>query len=205
MADLTQSHWDGVYASKRASEVSWYEPRASKSLQLVQATRLHPEDPIIDVGAGASLLSDELLAAGHRDVTVLDISAVALEKLRERMQDAPLTLLHQDVLTFEPSRAYALWHDRAVFHFLTRRSDRERYVDVMRRALPPVGHLIMATFGPEGPERCSGLPTQRYDAIALARELGPGFELMESSLNAHRTPWHTVQQFLYCRFERREK
>ena len=204
MTDLTKNHWDGVYATKRASEVSWYEPRASKSLELVRATSLGPEGPIIDVGAGASLLSEELLAAGHRDVTALDISAVALEKLRECLQDARLTLLHQDVLTFEPSRAYALWHDRAVFHFLTQRADRERYVEVLRRALPPGGHLIMATFGPEGPERCSGLPTQRYDAVALARELGPGFELMESTLNSHRTPWHTVQQFLYCRFERRE-
>jgi SAM-dependent methyltransferase len=204
VTDLTQKHWDGVYTSKRASEVSWYEPRASKSLELVRATGLGPEGPIIDVGAGASLLSEELLGAGHRDVTALDISAVALEKLRERLQDSRLTLLHQDVLTFEPSRAYALWHDRAVFHFLTRRADRERYVDVLARALPPGGHLIMATFGPEGPERCSGLPTQRYDPVALARELGPGFQLMESTLNSHRTPWQTVQQFVYCRFERRE-
>jgi len=205
MAHAGQDHWDGVYEKKRADEVSWYEPHPGKSLQLIRATGIQVTDPIIDVGAGASSLVDELLVAGYGDLTVLDVSASALEKLRMRLGSAApaVALLHQDVTAFQPARQYALWHDRAVFHFLTRREDRERYVAALRQGVRPGGHLLMATFGPSGPERCSGLPTMRYDATTLAAELGTHFTLVESFLVVHRTPWNSDQQFLYCRFDRR--
>jgi SAM-dependent methyltransferase len=200
-----QDHWDAVYGSKAVTGVSWYEPHAKKSLELIQRAGIDLTDPIIDVGGGASFLVDDLLQAGYRDVTVLDISATVLEKLRGRLgsEDPRITLLHQDVTTLEPQRRYALWHDRAVFHFLVERADRERYVHALDRALRPNGHLVIATFGPSGPERCSGLPTLRYDESALATELGSSFRLIESSLSIHQTPWNAAQQFLYCRFVHR--
>jgi SAM-dependent methyltransferase len=200
----TREHWDSVYGSKAITEVSWYEPHAEKSLELIRSAGVGLADPIVDVGGGASFLVDDLLEAGYRDLTVLDVSATVLDKLRERLGPRALsvTLLHQDVMAFEAERRYALWHDRAVFHFLVERADRERYLHALRRALRMDGHLVIATFGPSGPERCSGLPTLRYDQAALAAELGPDFKLMESSLSVHRTPWNAPQQFLYCRFVR---
>ncbi len=204
MTVAKQDHWDAVYGSKTFSEVSWYEPHPRKSLELIGRAGIELRDALIDVGGGASLLVDDLLAAGYADLTVLDVSATVLAKLRERLgaNASRVTLLHQDVTAFEPQRRYTLWHDRAVFHFLIERADRERYRDALCRALRPDGHLVIATFGPSGPERCSGLPTIRYDEKTLAAELGPEFRLMESSLSVHQTPWNASQQFLHCRFVR---
>jgi len=201
---MNQDHWDNVYQTKAITDVSWYEPHAEQSLALIRSTGVRPTEPIIDVGGGASFLADELLAAGYCDLTVLEISAAVLDKRRERFgaHGSSVTLLHQDVRTFQPQRRYALWHDRAVFHFLTDPADRQLYVRAVNRALGPGAHLIIATFGPSGPQRCSGLPTMRYDPQTLASELGPDFKLVESSLVLHQTPWNTPQQFLYCRFER---
>jgi SAM-dependent methyltransferase len=183
--------------------VSWYEAHPQRSLDLIRAAGISISAAIIDVGAGASSLVDALLAAGYRDVTVLDISAEALQKVRQRLGANPaLTLLQQDVTTFQPLRAYGLWHDRAVFHFLVLPEDRARYVDVLRRAVAPGGHVIISTFGPSGPDRCSGLPVARYDAPALAAVLGREFSLADSALSVHRTPWGSEQQFLHCRFDR---
>ncbi|MDE2450735.1 MAG: class I SAM-dependent methyltransferase [Gammaproteobacteria bacterium] len=204
MAHAGQGHWDAVYEKKGTSAVSWYEPHPERSLELIRSTGVPTSDPIIDVGGGASLLVDELLGLGYGDLTVLDISATVLEKLRHRLGSAAssVTFLHQDVTTFQPGRRYALWHDRAVFHFLTHREDRERYVKALRDGVRPSGHILMATFGPSGPERCSGLPTVRYDAATLAAELGADFELVASSLVVHQTPSNANQQFLYCWFNR---
>lgn len=200
----TREHWDGVYERNAASAVSWYEPRPLGSLALIARTGIALDAPIIDVGSGASLLIDELLAAGYRDLTVLDLSARVLDKLRERLgsQAALVRMLNQDVTAFRPARRYSLWHDRAVFHFLTAQGEREGYLEALRSGLEHGGHLIMATFGPAGPERCSGLATVRYDAAALCAVLGPQFTLVESSLALHSTPSGAQQQFLYCRFVR---
>lgn len=204
VTDSQQAHWDRVYETRELTGVSWYEPHAKKSLQLIHSTGLAPTEPIIDVGGGASFLVDDLLDAGYRDLAVLDISAAVLRKLSERLgpRASSVTLLHEDVTHFQPPKPYALWHDRAVFHFLVQPEDRERYTDVLRRALRPNGHAIIATFGPSGPERCSGLPTRRYDAQTLTTELGPDFKLEESSLVDHHTPSNMPQQFLYARFSR---
>jgi SAM-dependent methyltransferase len=205
VTDSRQAHWDGIYGARSITDLSWYEPHPGKSLELIRATGVQPADPIIDVGSGASFLIDDLVEAGYLDLTVLDISAEVLKKLRARVdpRTAALSFLRQDVTAFRPPRRYALWHDRAVFHFLIQREDRERYVDVLRRALIPGGHVVIATFGPSGPQRCSGLPTLRYDDKALAAELGDDFGLVDSSLAVHRTPAGVEQPFLYCRFDRR--
>lgn len=204
MTEARRAHWDRVYGSKAVTEVSWYEPTPTKSLALIRSTGVRHSDPIIDVGGGASYLVDELLNAGFRDLTVLDVSAEVLQRLRDRLgaRVASVSFLQEDVTAFRPVRRYAVWHDRAVFHFLVEREDRERYIEAMRHALRPNGHVIIATFGPAGPQRCSGLPVVRYEASALAGELGADFRLIDSSLAVHHTPWGTEQQFLYCRFDR---
>jgi len=204
VTEARRAHWDQVYQSKAVTNVSWYEAHPETSLGLVRATGISFDDPIIDVGGGASLLVDELLAAGYRDVTVLDVSAEVLEKVRAHLQASAVApkLICADVTAFQPERRYALWHDRAVFHFLVDPEDRARYVDVLRSALRLDGHVIIATFGPSGPQQCSGLPTMRYDAPALAGELGADFRLVHFELATHRTPWNAPQEFLHCWFER---
>jgi 2-polyprenyl-3-methyl-5-hydroxy-6-metoxy-1,4-benzoquinol methylase len=202
MTDGIRAHWDKVYTTKPAHETSWYEPTSQNSIALIRNARISSHDPIIDVGGGASRLVDELLSAGYQDVTVLDVSGTVLNTVRERLgtrADA-VRFLQTDITAFRPTRQYALWHDRAVFHFLTAPEDRRRYVDALRASVRPGGHVIMATFGPQGPQRCSGLPVVRYEAATLGAELGSEFELVETSLSVHHTPGGAEQQFLYCRF-----
>jgi hypothetical protein len=160
---------------------------------------------VIDVGGGASTLVDELLTRGFTDLTVLDISEEVPAKVSTRLgaRRRDVTLMRQDVTTFRPIHPYALWHDRAVFHFLTSEADRERYRSALLGATRPGSHVIIATFGPEGPTRCSGLDTRRYDVTALAAEVGSDFEPSNSLLDIHPTPAGPQQQFLYARFVRR--
>jgi trans-aconitate methyltransferase len=195
-----------VYGTKASTEVSWYEATPLRSLELIRTSGVQRNEPIIDVGGGASFLAEELLNQGYSDLTVLDISSEVLQKLGARLaaRANAVTRVQQDVTEFQAQRKYALWHDRAVFHFLTEVRDRRRYVEALKHALQPTGHVIIATFGPEGPERCSGLNVARYDAASLAAELGTDFSLVESSLELHHTPRGASQQFLYCRFRRRE-
>jgi SAM-dependent methyltransferase len=203
VTDEGKVHWDAVYSHCAVTDVSWYEAYPRKSLELIQACRLQRHDPIIDVGGGASFLVNALLNQGSDDLTVLDISAAVLEKVRARLgpDSKQVALLRADVTAFRPAREYALWHDRAVFHFLVHAEDRARYLDALRHALRPNGYAIIATFGPEGPERCSGLPVMRYDAERLTEELGGDLNLVESCLEVHRTPSGAPQQLLYCRFQ----
>lgn len=201
-SEATKAHWDGVYARRALDAVSWYEAEPRKSLELIRASGVGRGAAIIDVGGGASFLVDELLSQGYSDLTVLDISSEVLSKLRDRLgpKAEHVTLLQADVTELRPTRRYALWHDRAVFHFLVDQDDRARYLDVLKQALAVGGHLIIATFGPEGPERCSGLPVQRYSAESLVQTLGAEFTLVESFIDVHRTPAGSPQQFLFCHF-----
>jgi SAM-dependent methyltransferase len=204
--DDRQAHWQRVWTTREADRVSWFESRADRSFALIRDVAEPPAAAIIDVGGGASVLVDRLLAEGFRDVTVLDVSAAALGIARARL-GASADRVHwiaSDVLAADlPERGYDLWHDRAVFHFLTEADDRQRYVHQLTRALRPDGHAVIACFAPEGPEKCSGLPVVRYDAPALAAELGPRFELLRSSRAEHSTPTGAAQQFLYALFRRR--
>lgn len=196
-----KTHWDKVYQTKPATEVSWYRPHLEVSLQLIEEAAPDHAARIIDVGGGESTLVDDLLGRGYRDLTVLDISATALTVAKERVgtSAACVRWLCGDVTKIElPRQRYDVWHDRAVFHFLTDANDRAAYVRQVAHAVKPGGHVIVATFGPEGPTRCSGLDVVRYDPDALHDQFGPGFRLVRHLTELHRTPAGAIQQFTYC-------
>lgn len=194
-------HWEDVYRRKSPDDVSWYQPSLRTSLELIDRIRLAPTAPIIDVGGGASTLVDDLLGRGFTDLTVLDISGAALGTSRRRLGERAreVTWLEADITAAPlPEGRYQLWHDRAVFHFLTDPAARLRYVDVARRALVPGGHIVVATFGPQGPEKCSGLDVVRYDPDSLHGEFGAPFVPVSHVEERHTTPWGSVQEFVYC-------
>jgi SAM-dependent methyltransferase len=201
------AHWQQVYTNKPTDAVSWYRPHLDRSLAFIDALGLDHDAPIIDVGAGASTLVDDLLARGFRDLTLNDIADAALAHTRERLGTAIATRLDVrigDITTLDlPPAHYALWHDRAVFHFLTEAAQRDAYVAQVRRALRPGGHLLVATFAADGPERCSGLPVQRYDADTLAAMFAPQCERMADTREQHPTPFGTTQSFQYLLLRRR--
>ena len=197
-------HWNGVWDRADPDRVSWFEPRPESSLDLIESSGVGYGAALIDVGAGASLLTRQLLEAGYQDLTVLDISASGLAAGRSRLGPVAshVEWIQADVRHFEPSRTRDLWHDRAVFHFLIGAEDRAAYLTTLDRALAAEGQVVLATFGPEGPLRCSGLEVRRYSLESLAGELGPGFRLEDSSIQEHTTPAGGSQQFLYARFKR---
>lgn len=197
----TQLHWTQVYQNKAANEVSWYQDHPDVSLTLIEQAQMARDAAIIDVGAGTSTLVDHLVASGYTDITLLDLSEAALHTARARLGEAAARLiwLVGDITsTALPQLRYNLWHDRAVFHFLTDPVHREQYVAQVRHAVKPGGHVIMATFAPDGPEQCSGLTTARYDAQTLHSTFGSGFELVSSTGETHLTPWGSEQNFVYC-------
>jgi SAM-dependent methyltransferase len=196
-----QQHWEHVYSAKSAAERSWYRPHLEASLTLIRRAARDLSTPILDVGAGESTLVDDLLAAGYNDISVLDISSQALAHTRARLgpSGTKITWLRGDILTAPlHSHHYGLWHDRAVFHFLTSPADRAAYVEQVTRTLRPGGHVILATFAPNGPIRCSGLPVQRHDADSILREFGPRFRLESTTTQLHTTPSGATQPFVYC-------
>lgn len=196
-----QSHWEKIYMQKARDEVSWYRPHLETSLDLIEKASAGPAASIVDVGAGESTLVDDLLARGYTNISVLDISETAIDANRKRLGNAAARVrwLVADVtrVELEPA-AYDVWHDRAVFHFLTAWSERAAYVRQVARAVKKGGHVIVGAFGPEGPTKCSGLEVVRYDAESLQGEFGSRFQLIESSKELHQTPFGTTQQFLYC-------
>ena len=201
-----RDYWEAVYSSKTFSDVSWFQPRPERSLQLVEQTAVDRNDAIIDVGGGASTLVDHLLDDGFTDITVLDVAGKALEQSQERLGElaSQVEWVVSDVTTYRPSRTWQLWHDRAALHFLVDEQDRAHYVDVLKKALQPGGHVVLATFGPEGPLKCSGLEIRRYSIDLVEELLGPGFDLQSQVLENHETPMGSNQQFLYSCWTRRE-
>jgi SAM-dependent methyltransferase len=199
-----KSHWETVYTTKGETEVSWFQENPAPSLELIELARPTPESAIIDIGGGASRLVDSLLARAFSQVTVLDISQAALEAAKARLGERARRVqwVVADVTQWTPPQSYAIWHDRAAFHFLTDAADRSAYVARLKQAVRPGGHVIIGTFAIDGPEKCSGLPVNRYDAAGLARELGEGFELMESRRQDHSTPWDSTQRFQFSMFRR---
>lgn len=175
----SEEHWDDIYRTKNSEDLGWYEPLPS-TLALVQRFS-SPSDPVIDIGGGDSRMVDELTRAGYGDLTVLDLSDSALTRARSRLGSAgrSVSWIRSDVTRWEPIRTWALWHDRAVFHFLTAEEDRRSYVGIASGALAPGGHLVVATFALDGPDHCAGLPVERYDAERLAAAFGPGFRTVE--------------------------
>jgi ubiquinone/menaquinone biosynthesis C-methylase UbiE len=199
-----RAHWENVFTKKGEDEVSWFQESPAPSLELIEQVAASHASTIIDIGGGASRLVDNLIQREFQDVTVLDISAAALEavKLRLGKRAAQVHWLVADATNWEPSKQYDVWHDRAAFHFLTQQQDREAYLARLRRALKVGGHAIIATFAPDGPERCSGLPVVRYDGSSLGRMLGPMFQLVRNKRHEHATPWGAQQVFQFSVFRR---
>lgn len=202
----TKTHWENVYATKAPETVSWYRPHLETSLALIERVANSQSAPIIDVGGGESTLIDDLLLRGYSNLTVLDVSQAAITLTQQRLGAASghVHWLVANITKIElQPNAYDIWHDRAVFHFLTTREERIAYVRQVARAVKTGGHIIVSTFGPEGPAKCSGLEVMRYDAESLHGEFGARFRLVESSKELHQTPFGTTQQFLccYCRME----
>lgn len=197
-------HWNQVYDTKGADQVSWFQPEPTVSLALIDDLHLQRGDPILDVGGGGSVLVDRLLQRGYSDVTVLDVSAHGLDLARQRLDDSAARVhwVHTDLLQWAPTRRFALWHDRAVFHFLTDPADQARYRALATAAIAPGGHLILATFAADGPQQCSGLPVARYDPDQLAAQLGPGFTPVTTRREHHHTPTGSTQPFTWLLLRR---
>ncbi|RBI82530.1 class I SAM-dependent methyltransferase [Rhodosalinus halophilus] len=205
-----QEHWDGVYGARPEDELTWFEATPALSLELVRA-HLQPGEPFIDIGVGASRLVDVLLDEGFGPLTVLDLSGAALAVSRQRLgaRGDDLAWIEADITTWEPDRTYAVWHDRAVFHFLTAVDDRAGYARALSDALRPGGIAIIATFADDGPEMCSGLPVVRYAPEALSQELDrllPGqFDMLEARRHLHITPKGNRQSFQYSVFRKTDR
>ena len=204
MSDRT-THWQNVYATKGETEVSWFQGSPAISHEMIRAASPNYDAAIIDIGGGASRLVDALLQDGYRDLAVLDLSANALDAAKKRIGAAASAVdwIVADATTWRPVKSYDVWHDRAAFHFLTDPRDRAAYVERLRFAVAPSGHVVIATFALDGPEKCSGLPVQRHDSASLSAELGREFELVETRSEIHHTPWQSTQAFQFSRFRRR--
>ncbi len=194
-----RAHWEGMYAAKAPNAVSWYQAEPVLSLELIASAGLRPGASVVDVGAGASFLVDRLVELGYR-VTALDLSRKALDTVRQRLgsRAGSVTFVEGDVATAAlPASAFALWHDRAVLHFLTQPAEQRAYVRQLERCLEPGGRAVIATFGPDGPQRCSGLEVVRYSVETLGELLGPAFTLLAARREAHLTPAGATQRFQY--------
>lgn len=200
----TKAYWENVYSSKETNAVSWFQPHANLSLQLIRETGIAPNAAIIDVGGGASILVDDLLVAGFSNLTVLDLSSAALTAAQARLGRHAMRVqwIEANITTADlPNQTYDIWHDRAVFHFLTTPEDRQAYLNLVQRSVKKGGHVMIATFAEDGPTQCSGLPVVRYSVPALQAELGSNFTLIRSQEELHDTPFNTTQKFIYCLFQ----
>jgi SAM-dependent methyltransferase len=202
--DDKKEHWESIYRTKDASELSWTQERPSPSLEWIVDAIPDRSAAIIDIGGGLSPLAEFLLDVGYSRPTVLDISEDAIKTAKERIgkRQSLVDWIVADVTTEKLIRKFTLWHDRAVFHFLTSRADRERYIENVRTSLTAQGKILLATFSPNGPGQCSGLDVMRFDESALSTELGSEFRLLRSARHTHQTPWGRAQEFQYCLFEK---
>ena len=199
-----KKHWEKIYKTKSTDQVSWFQTNPTMSLRLISETKIAKREPLIDVGGGASNLVDFLLDDGFTDLSVLDISAGALEAAKHRLQDRAdqIQWIEEDITRFNPARRYALWHDRAVFHFLTTEEDRKAYIDTLDRSLSEHGRGIIATFSLTGPQKCSGIEIVQYDKEKIESELGDRFVLYDVREETHITPAQKPQKFTYFCFKR---
>ena len=196
-----KTHWEHIYETKSPTQVSWYQEHAQFSLEYIKRTGIRKTDHIIDVGGGTSTLVDDLVADGFQHISILDVSGAALQIARQRLGRRAVHVNWNDPDITQadlPEQGYDLWHDRAVFHFLTQPEDRKRYIDAVRRAVRTGGHIIVATFAPDGPDHCSGLEVMRYNPESLHSEFGDEFDLVDSTNETHHTPFGTEQKFIYC-------
>ncbi|UWR09541.1 trans-aconitate 2-methyltransferase [Ruegeria sp. B32] len=199
-----KTHWDTVYGAKSEDQLSWHQDDPKVSLDLIGLAGVTAKSSVIDIGGGTSRLAGALLEKGLRDVTVLDLSPVALQAAHDRLGPAgdAVTWIAADITQWTPDRKYDLWHDRAVFHFLVDPMDRAAYLDTLAQAVVAGGHAIIATFAPDGPETCSGLPVARYESGQISEMLGNDFALVADRRHSHHTPWGAIQSFQYSLFRR---
>jgi SAM-dependent methyltransferase len=199
-----QAHWQNVYQTKDEKTASWFQERPDISLDLIHATGVDTNALIIDIGGGASRLVDALISEGFNAVSVLDLSEKALAASRARLgaDGAQVQWIVADITCWQPTQTYDVWHDRAALHFLTDPKDRAAYVERVMKAMRIGGRVIIGTFAPDGPERCSGLPVVRHDAATLGELLGPSFMLAETRRHNHQTPSGVIQRFQFSRFQR---
>lgn len=192
-------HWETIYGDRRPEDVSWFQESPALSLRLIQGAASSKDARVIDVGGGASRLVGALAADGFSSLTVLDISSRALAHSKERLgtRAERISWIESDVAAFVAGAPFDVWHDRAVFHFLSEKTERDAYLGVLRRSLKPGGAVVLAAFAPDGPEKCSGLPVRRYDAALVRETFGPDFELVLETAETHITPWHSEQRFSY--------
>ena len=202
----SEEHWEQVYKTKPTDSLSWFQEHALRSKRLIKQTGVRLSAPIIDVGGGASTLVDDLLADGYSNLTILDLSSAALTETKNRLGSIlskEVQWLEANILDAELTpHAYEIWHDRAVFHFLTAKEDRQQYVQAVIKAVMPGGYFIIATFAEDGPNQCGGLPAMRYSANELHAEFGDSFALLQHENESHRTPSGITQQFMYCSFQK---
>lgn len=199
-----KEHWEKVYNTKALSDVSWYQPVPGESLTFLKELNIPRNAAIIDIGGGDSLFADHLLEKGYTDITVLDISAAAIERAKKRLgkNAARINWLISDITEFIPERQYDFWHDRAAFHFLTSEAEISRYLDTAGKAIAPGGKILIGTFSENGPEKCSGLPVRQYSELALTSRIKKWFEKIKCIHTDHTTPFNTIQHFLFCSFKK---
>jgi len=198
-------HWEEIYDKKKLNEVSWYQPKPQTSIDLIEGFGVDKSAKIIDVGGGDSFLVDYLLADGYENISVLDISSKAIERARKRLgkEADKVKWIVSDVVDFRPSEKYDLWHDRAAFHFLSDSKDIEQYVRNAHAALNPGGKMIVGTFSTKGPTKCSGIEITQYDEKLMQKVFEKYFHKIDCSIHEHTTPTDKVQEFIFCRFERK--
>jgi 2-polyprenyl-3-methyl-5-hydroxy-6-metoxy-1,4-benzoquinol methylase len=197
-----KAYWEDIYAKRDPTETSWFQSHPEHSLALIEQTGLGTRAGIIDIGGGTSALVDHLLEASYENIAVLDIAGTAIARVQARLgkRAGEVTWIEGDVSEHESESLYDIWHDRAVFHFLTHSSDRERYLEALNHSLKPDGQVIIATFSENGPSQCNGLDVVRYSPVTLSQALGPQLHLVETLTEEHHTPGGGLQEFVYCRF-----
>ena len=200
-----KEHWENVFATKQETEVSWYQPSPETSLDLISELNLPKDAKIIDVGGGDSYLVDALLERGFTNITLLDISAKAIERIQNRLgaKAKEVTFIVSDVLDFTPTETYDLWHDRASFHFQTDEQQIQKYADIVATAASTNGHLIIGTFSENGPKKCSGLDITQYNEASMKAVFEPHFEFLNSTTEDHTTPFDSIQNFIFCSFKKK--
>lgn len=202
-----KNHWEKVYQKRKTGEVSWYQLNPKTSIELILSLNPGKEESIVDIGGGDSLLADNLIELGYKNIFVLDISSEALERSRDRLYKNRkyLNWLHSDITDFKTGLRFNIWHDRATFHFLTNREDIKKYVLIAKECIKPNGYMILSTFSTSGPNKCSGLDVKQYSEESIKRTFYNGFNLIKSLDEVHTTPSNEKQNFIYCLLQRKEQ
>lgn len=199
-----KKHWENIYTTKELKDVSWYQPTPSTSLDFLNQFNIGTTAKIIDVGGGDSFLVDNLLDMGYQDITVLDISGASLERAKKRLGNkaSKVKWVVADAATFKPTEQYDFWHDRAAFHFLTQDQEINNYIETIRHHLKPTGILIIGTFSEQGPKKCSGIEIKQYSEITMTERLQKFFQKVKCITVDHKTPFDTIQNFIFCSFKK---